>query len=103
VLRAGELCREKMRSVDDYFNTQLMADSMVFREHALRHLVAEMGSSQIVYGTDAPFGWPAAPDFILNARFLTDQQKEEILGGNLTKLLRLQGRSLSGPAPAVHR
>ena len=45
--------------------------------------------ASIVYGTDAPFGWPAAPDFILNARFLADVQKEEILGGNLTKLLKL--------------
>ena len=91
-VRASELCPEKKRPVDEYFKTQLMADSMVFRENALRHLVAEMGSSQIVYGTDAPFGWPAAPDFILNAPFLTDVQKEGILGGNLTKLLKLSSK-----------
>jgi hypothetical protein len=36
-----------------------------------------------------PFGWPVTPDFILNARFLNDTQKEQILGGNLIKLLKL--------------
>jgi hypothetical protein len=36
-----------------------------------------------------PFGWPVTPDFILNARFLNDAQKEAILGGNLIKLLKL--------------
>jgi hypothetical protein len=29
------------------------------------------------------------PDFILNAKFLNDAQKEQILGGNLIKLLKL--------------
>jgi predicted TIM-barrel fold metal-dependent hydrolase len=51
--------------------------------------VAELGVSQIVYGTDEPFGWPVTPDFILNARFLNDAQKEQILSGNLIKLLKL--------------
>jgi predicted TIM-barrel fold metal-dependent hydrolase len=55
----------------------------------LRHLVAELGTGQLVYGTDMPFGWPVTPDFILNAKFLNDGQKEAILGGNLIKLLKL--------------
>ena len=79
----------KKRPVEDYFRTQLMADIMVFRDEGLRHLVAEMGVGQLVYGTDMPFGWPVTPDFILNARFLNDTQKEQILGGNLIRLLKL--------------
>jgi aminocarboxymuconate-semialdehyde decarboxylase len=62
---------------------------MVFREEGLRHLVAEVGVNNIVYGTDYPFDWPVGIDFILNASFLTNAQKEAILGGNLIKLLRI--------------
>jgi aminocarboxymuconate-semialdehyde decarboxylase len=73
----------------DYFRSQILADSMVFSEEGLRHLVAEMGVSQVVYGTDMPFNWPADVDLILKASFLSDADKEAILGGNLVKLLRL--------------
>jgi len=62
---------------------------MVFREEGLRHLVAEMGAGQIVYGTDMPFPWPAPVDFILNAKFLSDAEKSAILGGTLVKALRI--------------
>ena len=51
--------------------------------------MAEMGTGQLVYGTDMPFGWPANPDFILNATFLNNAQKEQILSGNLMKLLKI--------------
>ena len=62
---------------------------MVFSEEGLRHLVAEMGASQIVYGTDVPFNWPVTVDLVLNAPFLSNAEKEAILGGNLMKLLRI--------------
>ena len=62
---------------------------MVFSEEGLRHLAAEVGISQVVYGTDVPFNWPVTVDLILNAPFLSDADKEAILGGNLMKLLRL--------------
>jgi aminocarboxymuconate-semialdehyde decarboxylase len=75
----------------EYFKQQILVDSMIFSEEGLRHLVAEMGVSQIVYGTDIPFNWPAAVDLILGASFLKDTEKEAILGGNLIKLLRITG------------
>jgi len=56
-LRAPDACPGKKRPVEEYFKTQLMADCMVFREEGLRHLIAEMGVGQIVYGTDTPFKW----------------------------------------------
>ena len=52
-------------------------------------MLAEVGPGQMVYGTDMPFGWPANPDFILNATFLNNTQKEQILGGNLMKLMKV--------------
>ena len=62
---------------------------MIFREEGLRHLVAEVGVAHMVYGTDYPFDWPIGIDFILNAPFLSNADKEAILGGNLIKLLRI--------------
>ena len=73
----------------DYFRREILIDTMIFREEGLRHLVAEVGISQIVYGTDYPFDWPVGIDFILGASFLTDAEKEAILGGNLVRLLRI--------------
>lgn len=62
---------------------------MIFREDGLRHLTEEVGVSHMVYGTDYPYDWPVGIDFILNASFLTNAEKEAILGGNLMKLLRI--------------
>jgi aminocarboxymuconate-semialdehyde decarboxylase len=73
----------------EYFRQQILVDSMIFSEEGLRHLVAELGASQIVYGTDTPFNWPSAVDLILQASFLKDTEKEAILGGNLVQLLRI--------------
>jgi aminocarboxymuconate-semialdehyde decarboxylase len=87
-VRANANCANK-KHPREYFREQILADSMVFSEEGLRHLVAEMGVSQVVYGTDMPYNWPANVDLILNAKFLTDADKEAILGGNLVKLLRL--------------
>ena len=80
-------CAKKLPS--EYLKTQILADSMVFSAEGLRHLVAEMGASQIVYGTDIPFHWPDTLDLILNATYLTNEEKEAIVGGNLIRLLRI--------------
>jgi len=55
----------------------------------LRHLVAEAGVGQMVYGTDYPFDWPVGIDFVVNAPFLSNAEKEAILGGNAIKLLKI--------------
>ncbi len=65
-----------------------MADSKVFTPEGVRHLVTEMGPSQVVYGTDIPLVWPDTIDAILDAQ-IPDAQKEAVLGGNLVKLLKL--------------
>jgi aminocarboxymuconate-semialdehyde decarboxylase len=72
-----------------YLQSQILIDTMVFSEEGLRHLVAEVGSSQVVYGTDVPYAWPVTVDLVLEAPFLSDAQKEAILGGNLARLLRI--------------
>ena len=86
-VRPNAKCVNK-RKPHEYLHDQVFADSMVFSPEGIRHLVAEMGPSQIVYGTDMPFVWPDTVDAIL-ATEIPDAQKEAILGGNLVKLLRL--------------
>ena len=55
---------------------QILADSMVFSPEGIRHLVAEMGPTQVVYGTDIPLVWPDTIDAILQAE-IPDAQKIE--------------------------
>jgi aminocarboxymuconate-semialdehyde decarboxylase len=87
-VRANADCANTKRP-REYLRSQILVDTMLFSEEGLRHLVAEMGVSQVVYGTDNPFNWPVTVDLVLNAPFLNDAEKEAILGGNLMRLLRI--------------
>ena len=86
-VRQNAKCVNKKKP-HEYFRDQILVDSMVFSSEGIRHLVAETGPSQVVYGTDMPFVWPDTVDAILEAQ-ISDAQKEAILGGNLAKVLRL--------------
>jgi len=86
--RAGQNCIIKKKP-SDYMRTNILADTMVFSEEGLRHLVAEMGVSQVVFGTDVPFNWPVTIDLVVNSPSLSNADKEAILGGTLIKLLRI--------------
>jgi aminocarboxymuconate-semialdehyde decarboxylase len=87
-VRSNANCANKKRP-RDYFKREIFIDTLVFSEEGLRHLVAEVGVSQILYGTDVPFNWPVTVDLVLKAPFLSDADKQAILGGNAAKLLRL--------------
>jgi predicted TIM-barrel fold metal-dependent hydrolase len=52
-------------------------------------MVAEMGAGQIVYGSDMPFTWPDMIDVVVNAKSLSNDEKEAILGGNLVRMLKI--------------
>ena len=88
VVRGNANCANK-RKPSEYMKSQIMVDTMVFSDEGLRHLVAEMGVGQVVYGTDVPFNWPVTVDLVLNAPFLSDADKVAILSGNLMKLLKI--------------
>jgi aminocarboxymuconate-semialdehyde decarboxylase len=87
--RGGANCANT-KLPSEYLKDQITIDTMVFSEEGLRHLVAEVGVSQIVYGTDMPFGWPETLDIIVNAPFLTDAEKIDILSGNLMQMLNIE-------------
>ena len=84
----GPTCVNR-KSPSEYLRSQITVDTMVFSEEGLRHLVAEAGAAQVVYGTDVPYDWPVTIDLVLNAPFLSDADKEAILGGNLRRLLKI--------------
>ena len=88
IVRDDANCANK-RKPSEYFNDQIVVDSMVFSSEGLRHLVAETGVSQVVYGSDMPYFWPDTIDLIVDAPFLSGADKEAILSGNLVKMLRI--------------
>jgi aminocarboxymuconate-semialdehyde decarboxylase len=87
-VRGNANCANKKRP-KEYLRSQIIVDTMVLTDEGLRHIVNEMGASQIVYGTDNPLNWPVTVDLVLNATWLSNADKEAILGGNLARLLRI--------------
>ena len=74
----------------EYLN-QLYFDALVFTPEGLRHLVAQVGASQIVLGTDHPIPWEEHPvDNVFATTSLTDKQKAAILGGNAAHLFGIK-------------
>jgi aminocarboxymuconate-semialdehyde decarboxylase len=89
VVRGNANCANT-RKPSEYMRSQILIDTMIFSDEGLRHLVAELGVGQIMYGTDVPFNWPVTVDLVLNASFLSDADKIAILSGNAMKVLRIQ-------------
>jgi predicted TIM-barrel fold metal-dependent hydrolase len=80
----------KLRKKPTEYLNQLHFDALVFTPEALRHLVAQVGASQIMLGSDHPIPWEEHPvDHVFATESLTDDEKVAILGGNAARLLRL--------------
>jgi aminocarboxymuconate-semialdehyde decarboxylase len=77
----------KLKKKPSEYLKQLYFDPLVFTPEGLRHLVAEVGASQIMLGSDVPFPWEPHPvDHVLATSSLSDDEKVAILGGNAAKL-----------------
>src|SRR6266849_3710030 len=70
---------------------QLYYDNIMFTPEAMRHLVAEVGSGQVVVGTDFPYPWTkTAVDLVLSTPGLSDAERAAMLGGTAAKLLGIK-------------
>jgi predicted TIM-barrel fold metal-dependent hydrolase len=70
----------------EYLN-QLYFDCLVFTPEALRHLAAQVGTSQLMLGSDHPIPWEGHPvDHIFATTTLSDDEMIAILGGNAARL-----------------
>jgi predicted TIM-barrel fold metal-dependent hydrolase len=69
---------------------QFYYDSLIFTPEMLRHLVAEVGASQVMIGSDHPIPWDEHPaEVVMNTKTLTPQERIAILGTNAEKLFKL--------------
>jgi aminocarboxymuconate-semialdehyde decarboxylase len=91
-LVADKLCSTDItlqRRPSEYLK-QLYFDSLVFSPEALRHLAVTAGASQIMLGSDNPYAWQPRPvEHVLATPMLSDDDKQAILGGNASRVLRL--------------
>ena len=83
-------CSKTLQKRPSEYLKQLYFDGMVFTPEGLRHLIAVVGASQIGLGSDYPFAWEVHPvDHVMNTPGLSDNDREAILGGNMSKLLKI--------------
>ena len=84
-------CNRTLKKRPTEYLKQLYYDALIFTPEALRHLAANVGSSQIMLGTDYPYPWEdKAVDHILNTPSLSDDERIAILGTTAAKLLRIK-------------
>jgi len=81
----------KLKKKPSEYLNQLYFDALVFTPEALRHLVAQVGASQIVLGSDHPIPWEEHPvDHVFATTTLSDEEKIAILGGNAARLFGMK-------------
>ena len=80
----------KLKKKPTEYLRQLYYDTLVFTPEALRHLAAQVGPSQLMLGTDDPFGWTStAVEHVFDTPGFSDAERAAMLGETAAKLLRL--------------
>jgi aminocarboxymuconate-semialdehyde decarboxylase len=83
------LCKPLKKPPTEYLK-QLYYDSVLFTPEDMRHLIAVVGASQVVVGTDYPTLWNRTPvDRILAVPGLKDEERISIFGNTAAKLLKI--------------
>jgi aminocarboxymuconate-semialdehyde decarboxylase len=83
-------CRPLKKLPSEYLK-QLYYDSVLFTPEDMRHLIAVVGVSQVVLGTDYPALWNRTPvDRILSIPGLKDEERLAIFNGTLARLLKVK-------------
>jgi aminocarboxymuconate-semialdehyde decarboxylase len=82
-------CRPLKKLPSEYLK-QLYYDSVLFTPEDMRHLIAVVGASQVVVGTDYAALWNRNPiDGILSVPGLSDDERIAIFNGTLSRLLKI--------------
>jgi aminocarboxymuconate-semialdehyde decarboxylase len=80
----------KLKKKPTEYLKQMHFDVLVFTGEAVRHLIAQVGASQLMLGSDHPFPWEQHPvDHIVSSP-ISDEEKMAILGDNAAKLFGLK-------------
>jgi aminocarboxymuconate-semialdehyde decarboxylase len=83
------LCKPLKKLPTEYLK-QLYYDSVLFSVEDMRHLIAVVGASQVVVGTDYPTLWNRTPvDRIFAVPGLSDEERVGIFGSTAAKLLNM--------------
>jgi aminocarboxymuconate-semialdehyde decarboxylase len=81
----------KLKKKPTEYIKQLYYDALIFTPEALRHLVANVGASQIMLGTDYPYPWEDKPvDHVMATPGLSDDERVAILGATAARLLGIK-------------
>ena len=80
----------KLKKKPSEYVNQLYFDAMVFSGEGLRHLVAQVGASQLMLGTDHPIPWETHPVDHVMGTPISDKDKAAILGLNAAKLFGMK-------------
>lgn len=89
-LTVSTRCPKKIQKQPSDYLRQIYFDAMVFNPEGLRHLIEVCGVSQLCIGSDYPFAWETDPvTRIFEAPWLTDSDREAMLGGTAQKLLKI--------------
>ena len=85
-----KVCKPLKKLPSEYLK-QLYYDSVLFTPEDMRHLIAVVGASQVVVGTDYPALWNRTPtDGILAVPGLRDEERMAIFSGTLARLLKIK-------------
>jgi aminocarboxymuconate-semialdehyde decarboxylase len=85
-------CTKTIQKQPSEYLKKIYVDTIVFNQEAMRHLIAVVGAGQIGLGTDYPFPWAFTPvDDVMSQPGLSDADRIAILGGTMSKLLKIPG------------
>jgi aminocarboxymuconate-semialdehyde decarboxylase len=68
---------------------QLYFDTLVFTPEALKHLANQVGTSQLMIGTDQPIPWSIDPVGHVMETPLTNRERIALLGANAQRVLNI--------------
>jgi len=89
-LAAPANCNIALKKKPTEYLKQLHFDALVFTSEAVRHLVAQVGASQVMLGSDHPFPWEQHPVDHIMGSSLSDEDKAAILSENAAKLFGIK-------------